>query len=200
MFLQRCLRTQARDFPIGFHCRSATPMIRRSSVANTSIESNIRSESHVLLPELLSVEEAFLRACLNGLFAPRFHLCRLEITGVRLAGRIGAEMWTEAHWARHKAAPKKIVLICAVKKMARWVERVDPPPSARATPVSLVVSAIAWHLRVGGPWRALAGDFPAWRTVYGCFVTGWSWGCSTGCYATWPACGVVLRAGDPSPV
>ncbi len=83
-------------------------MIRRSSVANTSIESNIRSESHVLLPELLSVEEAFLRACLNGLFAPRFHLCRLEITGVRLAGRIGAEMWTEAHWTRHKAAPKKI--------------------------------------------------------------------------------------------
>ncbi len=31
------------------------------------------------------------------------------------------------------------------------------------------VSAIAWHLRVGGPWRALPGDFPAWRTVYGWF-------------------------------
>ena len=45
-------------------------------------------------------------------------------------------------------------------------------PAARAdkaTPVLLVVGAIAWHLRVGGPWRALPGSFPAWRTVYGWF-------------------------------
>ena len=28
-----------------------------------------------------------------------------------------------------------------------------------------VVRAIAWHLRVGGSWRALPGTFPAWRTV-----------------------------------
>jgi transposase len=25
----------------------------------------------------------------------------------------------------------------------------------------------AWHLRVGGSWRALPGTLPAWRTVYG---------------------------------
>ena len=50
--------------------------------------------------------------------------------------------------------------------MARWLERADPPRSERATPVLPVISAIAWHLRVGGPWRALPSDFPAWRTVY----------------------------------
>jgi transposase len=32
-----------------------------------------------------------------------------------------------------------------------------------------VVGAIAWHLRVGGPWRALPQGFPPWRTVYGWF-------------------------------
>jgi putative transposase len=27
------------------------------------------------------------------------------------------------------------------------------------------VAALAWHLRVGGPWRALPDGFPPWRTV-----------------------------------
>jgi putative transposase len=62
-----------------------------------------------------------------------------------------------------------MVSTCAVEELARWLERVDPPRSERATPVLPVISAIAWHLRVGGPWRALPGDFPAWRTVYGWF-------------------------------
>ncbi|MBL6458756.1 transposase [Belnapia sp. T6] len=30
-----------------------------------------------------------------------------------------------------------------------------------------VVRAIAWHLRVGGVWRALPAGMPPWRTVYG---------------------------------
>ena len=29
-----------------------------------------------------------------------------------------------------------------------------------------VIGAIALHLRVGESWRALPGDFPAWRAVY----------------------------------
>jgi putative transposase len=32
-----------------------------------------------------------------------------------------------------------------------------------------VVAALAWHLRVGGAWRALPAGFPPWRTVYGWF-------------------------------
>ncbi len=71
-------------------------------------------------------------------------------------------MWTEAHRARDEVT-------CAVEEMAQWLARVDPPRSEKATPVLPVVSAIAWHLRVGGPWRALPGGFPAWRTVYGWF-------------------------------
>ena len=78
-------------------------------------------------------------------------------------------MWTEAHRARHEAGLKEMVSTCAVEEMARWLERADPPRSEKATPVLLVVSAIAWHLRIGGPWRALPRDFPAWRTVYGWF-------------------------------
>ena len=39
----------------------------------------------------------------------------------------------------------------------------------RATPYGAVVRAIAWHLRVGGPWRALPPGGPPWRTVYGWF-------------------------------
>jgi putative transposase len=103
------------------------------------------------------------------LFVPRSHFYLLEITSVRLAGRMGAEMWTEAHRARHEAGLKQMVSTCAVEELARWLERVDPPRSEKATPVLPVISAIAWHLRVGGPWRALPGDFPAWRTVYGWF-------------------------------
>ena len=30
-------------------------------------------------------------------------------------------------------------------------------------------AAIAWHLRVGGPWQALPSHLPPWRTVYGWF-------------------------------
>ena len=109
-------------------------------------------------------------------------------------------MWTEAHRARHEAGLKEMVSTCAVEEMARRLERADPPRSEKATPVLPVISAIAWHLRVGGPWRALPGDFPAWRTVDPAgSADGWSLGCLTGCCATWPACGVVLRAGSPNP-
>ena len=78
-------------------------------------------------------------------------------------------MWTKAHRARHEAGLKEMVSTCAVEEMARWLERADPPRSEKATPVLPVVGAIAWHLRVGGPWRALPGGFPAWRTVHGWF-------------------------------
>ena len=78
-------------------------------------------------------------------------------------------MWTEAHRARHDARLKQIVSIKAVAQIARWLKRADPPRSGRATPYVAVVRAIAWHLRVGGSWRALPGSFPAWRTVYGWF-------------------------------
>jgi transposase len=57
----------------------------------------------------------------------------------------------------------------AEKKVARWLERADPPRSEAATPTLAVVRAIAWHLRVGGPWRALPSHLPPWRTVYGWF-------------------------------
>src|ERR687884_1459855 len=78
-------------------------------------------------------------------------------------------MWTEAHRARHDARLKEIVSLHAVAEVARWLERAAPPRSGRATPYAAVVRAIAWHLRVGGSWRALPGTFPAWRTVYGWF-------------------------------
>ncbi len=78
-------------------------------------------------------------------------------------------MWTEAHRARHDPRLKEIVSMQAVRQVAAWLERADPPRSGRATPYVAVVRAIAWHLRVGGSWRALPGTFPAWRTVYGWF-------------------------------
>jgi putative transposase len=78
-------------------------------------------------------------------------------------------MWTEAPRARHDARLKEIVSLNAVAQVARWLERVDPPRSGRATPYVAVVRASAWHLRVGGSWRALPGTRPAWRTVYGWF-------------------------------
>ncbi|HXD03636.1 MAG TPA: hypothetical protein VN627_10050 [Novosphingobium sp.] len=53
----------------------------------------------------------------------------------------------------------------AVGQVARWLERADPPRSGRATPYGAVVRAIAWHLRLGGPWRALPPGGPHWRTV-----------------------------------
>jgi transposase len=78
-------------------------------------------------------------------------------------------MWTEVHRARHDPRLKQIVSIKAVGQIARRLEQADPPRSGRATPYAAVVRAIAWHLRVGGSWRALPGAFPAWRTVYGRF-------------------------------
>jgi transposase len=88
---------------------------------------------------------------------------------IGLAGRGEGAMWTEAHRARHEARLKAMVSGCAIGEMARWLERADPPRSARATPLRAVVAALYWHLRVGGPWRALPGGFPPWRTVYGWF-------------------------------
>ena len=62
-----------------------------------------------------------------------------------------------------------MVSTCAVEEMARWLERADRPRSDRAIPVLPVMGTIAWHFRVGGPWRALRDDSPVWRTVYGWF-------------------------------
>ena len=56
-----------------------------------------------------------------------------------------------------------------MREVAGWLERADPPNSDGATPTLAVVRAIAWHLRVGGGWRALPPDMPPWRTVYGWF-------------------------------
>jgi putative transposase len=88
---------------------------------------------------------------------------------IRLAGRGGGAMWTEAHRARHAARLKEMVAAGAVGEIARWLERCDPPRSGRRTPTRPVVAALAWHLRVGGSWRALPAGFPPWRTVYGWF-------------------------------
>jgi putative transposase len=78
-------------------------------------------------------------------------------------------MWTGAHRARHEARLKEMVAAGAVGEIARWLERGDPPRSGRRTPTRPVVAALAWHLRVGGSWRALPAGFPPWRTVYGWF-------------------------------
>jgi putative transposase len=79
------------------------------------------------------------------------------------------QMWTKQHRARHEPRLKQIVITAAVAEIARWLERCDPPRSARRTPLQQVVAALVWHLRVGGSWRALPPSFPAWRTVYGWF-------------------------------
>ena len=79
------------------------------------------------------------------------------------------QMWTKQHRARHEARLKQVVMSAAVAEIARWLERCDPPRSARRTPLQRVVAALVWHLRVGGSWRALPPSFPAWRTVYGWF-------------------------------
>jgi putative transposase len=78
-------------------------------------------------------------------------------------------MWTERHRARHAAGLKQVVSACAVREVAGWLERADPPRSEAATPALPVVQAIAWHLRIGGGWRALPSGMPPWRTVYGWF-------------------------------
>ena len=78
-------------------------------------------------------------------------------------------MWTKAHRARHEARLKEVVSWHAVGEVARWLERADPPRSARAIPYRAVVCALAWHLRVGGAWRALPPGLVHWRTAYGWF-------------------------------
>jgi putative transposase len=78
-------------------------------------------------------------------------------------------MWTEEHRTRHVARLKEIVSAQAEEEMARWLVRADPPRSRTATPTVAVVRALAWHLRMGGPWRALPSFLPPWRTVYGWF-------------------------------
>jgi transposase len=88
---------------------------------------------------------------------------------IHLAGRGEGVMWTEEHRARHDGRLKGMVSACAVGEIAQWLERADPPRSDRRTPLRPVVAALAWHLRVGGAWRALPAGFPAWRTVYGWF-------------------------------
>ena len=78
-------------------------------------------------------------------------------------------MWTKAHRARPEARLKEIVSLHAVGQVARWLERRDPPRRARATPYGAVVRGLAWHLRVGGAWRALPSGLVHWRTAYGWF-------------------------------
>jgi transposase len=78
-------------------------------------------------------------------------------------------MWTQRHRARHAACLKEMVSRHAVWEVAAWLERADPPRCGGATPTVAVVEAIAWHLRVGGGWRALPAGLPPWRTVYGWF-------------------------------
>jgi putative transposase len=78
-------------------------------------------------------------------------------------------MWTQRHRARHEARLKDMVSDHAAREVAGWLERADPPQSEGATPTLPVVRAIAWHLRVGGGWRALPPGMPPWRTVYGWF-------------------------------
>lgn len=78
-------------------------------------------------------------------------------------------MWSKAHRARHAAQLKSMVSFHAVGHVARWLERADPPRSGRATSYARVVSLLAWHLRVGGAWRALPRGLLPWRMAYGWF-------------------------------
>ena len=80
---------------------------------------------------------------------------------------VAGEVWTEAHRVRHEPRLKELVSAYAVEEITRWLGRLDPPRSGRATPIPRVVGAIAWHLRVGGAWRSLPPGWPPWRTVYG---------------------------------
>jgi len=88
---------------------------------------------------------------------------------IRLSERRREEMWTDAHRARHEASLKEMVTAESVEEMGRWLQQADPPRSDKATDYASVVAGIAWHLRVGGSWRALPAEFPHWRTVYGWF-------------------------------
>src|SRR3954469_6408957 len=93
---------------------------------------------------------------------------------------MGAEggMWTEAHRVRREAGLGGVGAGCGGEEIAAWLERADPPRSGGATPVRRVAGAIAWHLRVGGPWRRLPAGWPPWRTVYGWFRRGLELGLS----------------------
>lgn len=105
-------------------------------------------------------------------------------------------MWTKAHRARHDARLKEVVSLYAVGQVARWLERADPPRSGRATPYAAVVRALAWHLRVGGAWRALPSGLVHWRTAYG-WLRHWLdlAACSTHCCGRWQRCAAAPRAG-----
>jgi putative transposase len=78
-------------------------------------------------------------------------------------------MWTDRHRTRHETRLKDLVLRASLDEVARFLERADPPGSPDATPARRVLAGIAWHLRVGGAWRALPNGFLPWRTVYGWF-------------------------------
>src|SRR4030095_10613256 len=76
-------------------------------------------------------------------------------------------MGTRAQRARHDARLKEVVSLHAVGEVARWLERMDPPRSARATPYAAVVRGLAWDPRVGGARRGLPFGLIHWRTAYG---------------------------------
>src|SRR4051794_41850827 len=71
------------------------------------------------------------------------------------------------HRARQERGLKAVVAAGAVEEIAAWLGRADPPRGGRATPARRVVGASAWHLRGGGPWRALPAGRPPWRAGYG---------------------------------
>src|SRR4029453_14434997 len=109
-------------------------------------------------------------------------------------------MWTEAHRARHDARLKEIVSLHAVAQVARWLERVDPPRSGRATPYGAVVRAIAWHLRIGGPWRGgPPGGRPPGHAGGWVFYRVGGGGCWTAFWRMWPAVAAARGAAGPSP-
>src|SRR5215204_1619792 len=92
--------------------------------------------------------------------------------------RSDGQVWTEAHRARHEPRLKELVSGRSADEIAGWLGRADPPRSGRATPTRRVVGAIAWHLRVGGPWRALPQGFrPGGPSMAGS-AAGSSWACS----------------------
>jgi hypothetical protein len=59
-------------------------------------------------------------------------------------------MWTQRHRARHAAHLKEIVSWHAVRELAGWLERVDPPQSA--TPPNPARGA-GDHLALAGRWQ-----------------------------------------------
>lgn len=78
-------------------------------------------------------------------------------------------MRTNRHRTRHEARLKDMVLQTGLDEVVRFLEHADPPSRPEAAPARRMRAAIAWHLRVGGAWRAMPADFPPWRTVHGLF-------------------------------